>query len=272
MRKKAAYAGPIFVLHHSSTRLNLIAMPKSCHEFLRLMILDSLFTGPKKKWTKAELLEKVNTNLQSQTGRSNTAIAMRTLELDIQKMRHGTLQVHAPIVYRNGFYSYSDPEFSLRSSMLPLELIRHLRKLGKSLPQLLGSRELPLEIQEVIIDALESLARLLGEHPEIRLTPDWSQWEVNHSILNLPAKDISLDERLVDVEKIGPLACPSFNDDLIEIEVKQASESPPLRPTRWMARPSRRARIRPIAEPKRAMKWGDLFALMERIDWKRQAA
>lgn len=236
------------------------------------MILDSLFTGPKKKWTKAELLEKVNSNLQNQTGRSSTAIAMRTLELDIQKMRHGTLGVRAPIIYSSGFYRYSNPEFSFHSALLPTHILQGLRILGKTLPELLASRDLPLETQELIIDTLEILGRLLGEHPDIIPNQNMFQPDLDYSISNEPDRNISLKLLLVDEEKEVPLASPSFAEEPIAAEEKPASESRPLRPSRWMARPSRRASIRPIAEPEPAMKWGDLFALMERIDWKRQAA
>jgi hypothetical protein len=247
-------------------------MPRSCHEFLRLMILDSLFTGPKKKWIKAELLEKVNSKLQGHTGRSSTAIAMRTLELDIQKMRHGTLGVHAPIEYRGGFYAYANPEFSLQSALLPKVVIRQLKRLGKSLPELLNTREVSLEIQEMIIEVLESLGSLLGDHPAIFPNQYLLRESVNHAIAPDKEMEESLKEWLVDRGKKEPLASPAFDDALPEAEVNQASESLTLRPSDVMKRPSRRISNSLNWDPEPALKWGDLFALLEKIDWKRQAA
>lgn len=124
-------------------------MPLSKNAFLRYRIIDSCLRDPYHHWTKAEITEKVNRELEIRYGKDNK-ISTSTIRQDLDTMQY-TLK--APIerypTNRPKYYKYADTDFSLFSPIIQPKDMAKLTRAMEILASVKGL-ELAEEIQPII--------------------------------------------------------------------------------------------------------------------------
>jgi predicted DNA-binding transcriptional regulator YafY len=150
-------------------------MPTNKHAALRYRALNYCFANRgKKKWPLDALVEEVNRYMQEEFG-MNVTVSKRTIQADINLMRSSRpLGFEAPIICKNGHYSYSDPGFSIDQLPINNEELDSLRELIGMIRQLPGIPYLP------VIEAM--LHRLGAGDPD---NETHLQFEVNAQAIGL---------------------------------------------------------------------------------------
>ena len=93
-------------------------MPINRNALIRYKTIDNCLRRRHIKWTLDELINACSDALYEYTG-VDKIISRRTIQLDIQMMRSGSLGAPAPIeVYENRYYRYKDPDYSFTDSPL----------------------------------------------------------------------------------------------------------------------------------------------------------
>ena len=93
-------------------------MPINRNALIRYKTIDNCLRRRHVKWTLDELINACSDALYEYTG-VDKIISRRTIQLDIQMMRSGSLGAPAPIeVYENKYYRYADPDYSFTDSPL----------------------------------------------------------------------------------------------------------------------------------------------------------
>ena len=93
-------------------------MPVNRNALIRYKTIDNCLRRRHVKWTLDDLINACSDALYEYTG-VDKVISRRTIQLDIQMMRSGSLGSPAPIeVYDNKYYRYSDPDYSITNSPL----------------------------------------------------------------------------------------------------------------------------------------------------------
>ena len=93
-------------------------MPVNRNALIRYKTIDNCLRRRHIKWTLDDLINACSDALYEYTG-VDKIISRRTIQLDIQMMRSGSLGTPAPIeVYDNKYYRYSDPDYSITDSPL----------------------------------------------------------------------------------------------------------------------------------------------------------
>ena len=105
-------------------------MPVNRNALIRYKTIDNCLRRRHVKWTLDDLINACSDALYEYTG-VDKVISRRTIQLDIQMMRSGSLCSPAPIeVYDNKYYRYSDPDYSITDSPLTDE---DLNLMGESI-------------------------------------------------------------------------------------------------------------------------------------------
>ncbi|WP_028296270.1 helix-turn-helix transcriptional regulator [Olivibacter sitiensis] len=125
-------------------------MPVNLDVLLRFHTIDKCLQNRYRKWTLRDLMEACSETLQKN-------VSKRSVQNDIQKMRSGDLGYYAPIVCKNGLYSYEDPSYSIKNASLTEADIQSIAIASKILGQYKGF-ELHSELKE-IANKLESKAQ-----------------------------------------------------------------------------------------------------------------
>ena len=108
-------------------------MPVNRNALIRYKTIDNCLRRRHVKWTLDDLTNACSDALYEYTG-VDKVISRRTIQLDIQMMRSGSLGSPAPIeVYDNKYYRYSDPDYSITDSPLTDE---DLKLMGESIEML----------------------------------------------------------------------------------------------------------------------------------------
>ena len=108
-------------------------MPVNRNALIRYKTIDNCLRRRHVKWTLDDLINACSDALYEYTG-VDKVISRRTIQLDIQMMRSGSLCSPAPIeVYDNKYYRYSDPDYSITDSPLTDE---DLKLMGESIEML----------------------------------------------------------------------------------------------------------------------------------------
>ena len=108
-------------------------MPINRNALIRYKTIDNCLRRRYVKWTLDDLINACSDALYEYTG-VDKVISRRTIQLDIQMMRSGSLGSPAPIeVYDNKYYRYSDPDYSITDSPLTDE---DLKLMGESIEML----------------------------------------------------------------------------------------------------------------------------------------
>ena len=93
-------------------------MPINRNALIRYKTIDNCLRRRHVKWTLDDLITACSDALYEYTG-VDKIISRRTIQLDIQMMRSGSLGAPAPIeVYENRYYRYKDPDYSFTDSPL----------------------------------------------------------------------------------------------------------------------------------------------------------
>ena len=96
----------------------LLNMPANKNALLRYKTIDKCLRNRARRWTLEDLVEACSDALYEYSGKDEY-LSVRTIQLDIQRMRSDELGYNAPIVVRDRkYYTYEDPEYSI--SNVPL--------------------------------------------------------------------------------------------------------------------------------------------------------
>lgn len=180
-------------------------MPTNKHASFRYRVLNQCFTNRgRRRWTLEELVREVTHCLQEEFG-NGLAVSRRTIQGDLNVMRSERPRgFKAPIVCREGYYSYSDPDFSIEKMPLGREELDLLREAVALLRQLPGMPQLP---------ALEMLLQRIGHSGGLRnLSATYIQFETNTAVKGL--------------EWLGPLYKAIAERQVLKVYYHPFTESP----------------------------------------------
>ncbi len=116
-------------------------MPVNLDALLRFHTIDKCLQNRYRKWTLPDLIEACSETLEKN-------VSKRSIQNDIQKMRGADLGYNAPIVCKNGLYSYEDPNYSIKNATLTARDIQSIALASKILGQYKGF-ELHGELKEI---------------------------------------------------------------------------------------------------------------------------
>jgi len=113
-------------------------MPVNKNALLRYKTIDNCLCNRGRKWTLEDLVQACSDALYEYTGKDEY-ISLRTIQLDIQKMRSDELGYNAPIVVRDKkYYTYEEPDYSITNTPLSESDLRLMSDAVGVLKQLSG--------------------------------------------------------------------------------------------------------------------------------------
>ena len=113
-------------------------MPANKNALLRYKTIDNCLRNRTRNWTLEDLVEACSDALYEYTGKDEY-LSVRTIQLDIQKMRSDELGYNAPIVVRHKkYYTYEAPEYSITDTPLTPSDLRQMSEAVGVLKQLSG--------------------------------------------------------------------------------------------------------------------------------------
>ena len=167
-------------------------MPANLNALIRYRTIDKCLSNPYRKWTIEDLMEACSKALEESRG-IYTGISERTIREDIRVMRSDILGFNAPIVQKDGNYSYEDREYSIFNVS-----IRETDLLSRVLDFIL---EIQSEIQHPDMqDIIKRITRVISaqkEHEELKKpTPkkDMLSKELKSFRVESPDQDLFPDE------------------------------------------------------------------------------
>lgn len=116
-------------------------MPVNLDVLLRFHTIDQCLQNRYRKWSLQDLIEACSDAVEKN-------ISKRTVQNDIQRMRSGDLGYYAPIICKDGLYSYEDPHYSIKNATLTNKNVRSIAIASKVLGQYKGF-ELHGELQKI---------------------------------------------------------------------------------------------------------------------------
>jgi hypothetical protein len=152
-------------------------MPANLNALIRYRTIDLCLSNPYRYWTIEDLMEACSKALEESRG-IYTGISERTIREDIRVMRSDILGFNAPIVQKDGNYSYEDREYSIFNVS-----IRETDLLSRVLDFIL---EIQSEIQHPDMqDIIKRITRVISaqkEHEELKKpTPKKDQSRIPRS-------------------------------------------------------------------------------------------
>jgi len=113
-------------------------MPANKNALLRYKTIDNCLRNTGRRWALEDLVQACSDALYEYTGKDEY-LSIRTIQLDIQKMRSDELGYNAPIVVRDRkYYSYDDPDYSITNTPLTESDLRQMGDAVEVLKQLSG--------------------------------------------------------------------------------------------------------------------------------------
>ena len=116
----------------------LLNMPANKNALLRYKTIDKCLRNRARRWTLEDLVEACSDALYEYSGKDEY-LSVRTIQLDIQRMRSDELGYNAPIVVLDRkYYTYEDPEYSISNVPLTDSDLGQMREAVAVLKQLSG--------------------------------------------------------------------------------------------------------------------------------------
>jgi len=141
-------------------------MPQNLDSLIRYHTIDSCLQNTLRNWSNEDLGKACFQALDEFRFRpEKSTISKRTIENDIRVMRGGTLGYNAPIICRNGNYSYSDKTYSIRNATLSKKDIENISLAANVLGQYRGFPF--LDDLSGILDKLETRIKV-GETKDLQ--------------------------------------------------------------------------------------------------------
>lgn len=153
-------------------------MPTNKNASYRYRIIDLCLRNTGRKWTLENLMDEISIRLEEDFGKG-TGISKRTVQADISIMRSIRPRgFDAPIVCKDGYYSYSDPDYSIENNPLNEQDLRTLTEATELLKQF---KNIPVlsELQEMVIK-LEGIIP-----PDDKPERKWIEFEKNENLRGL---------------------------------------------------------------------------------------
>jgi len=176
-------------------------MPANLNALIRYRTIDLCLSNPYRKWTIEDLMEECSKALEESRG-IYTGISERTIREDIRVMRSDILGFNAPIVQKDGNYSYEDKSYSIFNVN-----IREADLLTRVLDFIL---EIQSEIKHPDMkDIIKRITRAISEHKEI--------------------KKAAPEEDFLRMDKPSKVSAPSVHDMYTgEAGISELDESQPM--------------------------------------------
>lgn len=138
-------------------------MPVNLNSLLRYKTIDECLSNPNAKCTIEYLIEKCSEKLNDTQGIGS--VSERTIRNDIRILRSDALGFNAPIVVKDGIYSYDYDDYSIfEKPVCELELLKDLQTLLVEEFDNIQNKKLPYLLVE--------LAKITGEKNPTRCLPD----------------------------------------------------------------------------------------------------
>lgn len=116
-------------------------MPVNKNALLRYKTIDNCLRNRHRLWTLNDLVDACSDALYEYTGRDE-CVSVRTVQLDIQKMRSSELGYNAPIVVCDKkYYAYSDPDYSITNTPITEGDLAQMKEAVQVLKSLSGFRD-----------------------------------------------------------------------------------------------------------------------------------
>jgi predicted DNA-binding transcriptional regulator YafY len=142
-------------------------MPTNKNASYRYRVIDNCLKNTGRKWTLDDLMDKISTRLEEDFGKV-TGISKRTVQGDISIMKSMRPRgFDAPIVCKDGFYLYDDPDYSIENNPLNEQDIKNLReaiellKQFKNIPILTDLQEIVLRLEGIIPEKKQGGRKLI---------------------------------------------------------------------------------------------------------------
>jgi hypothetical protein len=135
-------------------------MPANLNALIRYRTIDKCLSNPYRKWTIKDLMEACSRALEESRG-IYTGISERTIREDIRVMRSDILGFNAPVVQKDGHYSYRDKDYSIfKVSIQESELLNRVLKF---------ILEIQAEIKHPDMDdIIKRISLAISEHEELK--------------------------------------------------------------------------------------------------------
>jgi len=142
-------------------------MPTNKNASYRYRVIDNCLKNTGRKWTLDDLIDEISTRLEDDFGKA-TGISKRTVQADISIMKSIRPRgFDAPIVCKDGFYSYEDPSYSIENNPLNEQDIHNLEeaieilKQFKNIPILTDLQEMVIRLEGIIPEKKQSGRKLI---------------------------------------------------------------------------------------------------------------
>lgn len=115
-------------------------MPANKNALLRYKTIDNCLRNRARQWTLQDLVDACSDALYEYSGKDEY-VSVRTVQLDIQKMRSDELGYNAPIVVRQRkFYTYEDPDYSITNTPITEADLQQMNEAVQILKNMSGFR------------------------------------------------------------------------------------------------------------------------------------
>lgn len=142
-------------------------MPTNKNASYRYRVIDNCLKNTGRNWTLDDLIDEISTRLEDDFGKV-TGISKRTVQGDISIMKSMRPRgFDAPIVCKDGFYSYDDPDYSIENNPLNEQDIHNLEeaidilKQFKNIPILSELQEMVIRLEGIIPEKKQSGRKLI---------------------------------------------------------------------------------------------------------------
>ncbi|MGA1865362.1 MAG: hypothetical protein ACMUHX_09890 [bacterium] len=158
-------------------------MPTNLNALIRYKTIDQCLRNPHRKHDIKSLMEACSEALAEYRG-VYKGVGERTIRDDIRVMRSDILGFNAPIVFNEGYYSYSDPDYSIFSAS-----IQEVKLLSEVFKLLVG--EWKNFNKPEILEVLKRLARITRQ----KLPPEVATAVRSVSMETIEEEDLVFEQR-----------------------------------------------------------------------------
>lgn len=172
-------------------------MPANLNALIRYRTIDKCLSNPYRKWTIEDLMEACSKALEESRG-IYTGISERTIREDIRVMRSDILGFNAPIIQKDGNYTYEDRDYSIFNvTIKESDLLARVLDFILEIRTEINHPELE-KIIESITEAISETERLEDSGPAMGAPlskamkmPEPDEFEISEPAMELTSEDLT---------------------------------------------------------------------------------
>ncbi len=142
-------------------------MPTNKNASYRYRVIDNCLKNKGRKWSLDDLIEEISFRLEEDFG-NTTGISKRTVQTDIGIMKSMRPRgFDAPIVCKDGYYGYDNPDYSIENNPLNEQDIQNLQeaidilKQFKNIPVMTDLQEMVFKLEGIIPEKIQKGRKLI---------------------------------------------------------------------------------------------------------------